>query len=250
MQIVIPLIKEDTTTNYGELRYALRSFVKFMPHDGVTIIGGLPNWINPKKVTHIPFTDDKQPKYREANIYLKIRYFIEKDKTGPEFIFANDDHFLLTHWNPLPPYPHKGSLRASLVMRSDLDPYRKTIGNTIRLLGDGALNLDVHAPMAMDPELFLRIFGKDAKDRNHAIQWGNTPYGYLFKSLYGQMHASYLSPDIKINEPITGGTGIHDTLVRLTDDIEFFSISDRAFNIEMAELLQILYPTKSEYELY
>src|SRR5579859_1994320 len=131
MDIVIPLI-ENTGNNHAELRFALRSFEMYLPHDRVYLIGYKPDWCN-DNIDWLPFRDDQQPKFREANIYLKVRYFIDKLqlKDHDDFIFCNDDYFLLRAWDSNPPYPNKGTLYDTIKSRVSFDPYRKTISNTI-----------------------------------------------------------------------------------------------------------------------
>lgn len=242
MDIVIPILAA-THNNYAELRFALRSFEKYMPHDDVVLIGAQPDWFNGKRA--FLFRDDPDPKYREANIFLKLQWYIRNHNDGGEFVYANDDHFLLTEWDGLPPYPTKGTIGQAMASRSDLDPYKKTIRNTVNLLGHGALNYDVHAPMSMDPRLFKDRFFEKEEGLPNKIVWKGKQWGYLFKTLYGQNFPHYAAGDNKINEP----TSAADTLTMVENGVyPFFSTSDKAFNMDMVDALLTLFPNPSRYE--
>lgn len=249
MDIVIPL-SEETGTNFAELRFALRSFELYLPHSHLVLVGGLPEWLWPAAkqnlLTHIAFVDSNDPKFREANIFLKVRHYIEKFNESDDFIFCNDDYYLTKEWNPFPPYPHKGTLRDCLKLRSTMDPYRKTISNTIQLIGSEIFNLDVHAPMCMHPELFKKVFGDRTKKEEYEkrlVKWA-TPYGFLFKTLYGCHHAikKEITKDVKFNL-------LKDVPTTLHPDVEFFSSNDPAYGPKLEKLLLKLYPKPSRYEL-
>lgn len=251
MDLVIPLLPASAN-NHTELRYALRSFEKFLPHDRLILIGGHPNWLVFDNVVNIPFRDDPQPPFREANIYLKIKYYVEKISKGDPFIFANDDYFLLAPWKADEPYPNKGSLSDAVKSRGELDPYRKTIKNTARLIGYDAPNLDVHAPMTVYPEIFSRVFGHSNAGKQaatqHPIQWG-TPFGFLFKSLYGQNFETLKSIDLKFNKPEEFNSWIAREPDSELSTAPFFSTNDPAITERtIDEVFEVLYPNMSRYE--
>ena len=131
MDIVIPLI-EWSVNNFSELRYALRGFEKHIHSiDKVYIVGPLlPEWA--QNVEHIFFKDDEDPRFREWNIYMKLMEY-GKDKNS-DFIYTNDDHFLLKRWDDFG-YNFKSSLKQTLNQKDYGDPYRKTILNTIDVIG-------------------------------------------------------------------------------------------------------------------
>lgn len=247
MDIVIPLV-EHTGNNFAELRFALRSYEKYMPHSRVIIVGpAIPEWMRESmqrgECDLCCFVDSSDPKFREANIFLKVRNYVEKVNDEDDFIFANDDYYLLREWNPLPPYPHKGKLSVNLFGRSNDDPYRKVIRNTIKLVGDDANNLDVHAPMVMNPKIFKRVFGDRSKPEEYAtriVDW-RTPFGFLFKTLYGQHFPDYPSVDIKFNL-------LRDVNEDVLADLPFFTTNDPACGAKLEEILTKLFPNPSRYE--
>lgn len=250
MDLVIPLL-EGSGNNYAELRYSLRSYEKYLPHDRLVLIGACPSWIdleNPN-VLYATFRDDPNPKYREANIFLKMKYYFMRIMDGHEHaecIFANDDYFLQAPYDPIP-FPYKGTLYECYSKRSQFDDYKTAIGNTIKILGGDALNLDVHYPMLMDKEIFIKVFG-DYKDlvaqSKNKIQW-TTPYGFLFKTLYGSRVAStsWSFADIKFNKAIDLLTYYNNEGLKYN-----FSTQDMALIEETEFIFEELYPIPSRYE--
>lgn len=244
MDIVIPL-HEWTGTDNAELRYAIRSFEKFMPADNIVLVGYQPKWI--KNVIHLPYRDDPSPYFREANIFLKLKLYIDKLNDAEDFIYANDDHFLLRAFDPTPPYPQKGALLDAFFARTADDPYRKTIDNTIKLGSNKQLNFDVHAPMLMNPKIFYESF--DIKENplvdKSRVDWSKK-YGYLLKTLYAaNKFSNYPTMDAKLNEPLT----LHNSLSNTLAQLPFFSCSDKAWNEVLENMLQRLFPDKSKYEI-
>src|SRR5690606_18188809 len=109
-----------------------------------------------------------------------------------EFLFFNDDHFLLAPWDPAT-FHYKRSLQESLSSRKVQDAYYRTLHNTIALLGGGN-NFDTHCPILYNKERFRRTVG--------TAPWYR-PYGFAIKSLYCHLNGIEGSryPDCKISRP-------------------------------------------------
>lgn len=239
MDIVIPLHEWSGTKN-AELKYALRSFEKFLPKtDRLILIGFKPDWIT--NATLIPFRDDPQPAFREANIFLKLQQYLKTiGSEQEEFIYTNDDHFLLKPFDPRPPYPHKGTLLESFNKRRPDDPYRKCIDNTIKITSNKLLDFDVHAPMLINSSIFTDVFARKR------VNWA-TKYGYLLKTLYAEGFRGYQVLDLKIMQ--ASDKDANEMLEELkAADLSFFTTSDQAFNPTMNLMLELLLPEKSKYE--
>ncbi len=110
MNILIPLGKGSTWEN-NELRYCLRGIVKHLTvWNQIVIIGEKPSWLKPDyRLLHVSFPEKHSAINKERNIHLKIMFAIEKGFVSTNFLFMNDDHFLLHDFQaPLFPFHHKG----------------------------------------------------------------------------------------------------------------------------------------------
>lgn len=206
-----------------ELRYCLRGIEKFIEDPEITIIGDLPVWI--KNVNHIPFKDNPELRFKERNIFQKLLLY------DHDFLFFNDDHFLLAPFNQ-DTYHYSGMLNEEL-----LDPgncFRQTIKNTLELWSP-IENYFRHAPMFIERGKLEMI-----KD----LDW-NKEWGYCIKSIYCYLHSieGEEYPDLKIRV-----LSLEPTIKRLIEGRPYFSTGNYAMNGEMTKVLSELYPIKSKYE--
>lgn len=240
MNIVIPLSPFNNTDN-AELKYALRGFEKYLPHTGITIIGReLPDWS--QGLSLIKFADVPDERFRDRNIMRKLLAYADAHRLD-DFIYANDDHFLLQQFNGHQ-IVRKGTLGEAVIGLKNTEPYKHTIENTMKYFGvnKGPLvggkdyyNYDVHYPCIMN-------WGHYTETVIYA-DW-TKPFGFMLKSIYYRVAwKSVLVEDFKINEPSTFEK-IKESLIGKS----FFSTSDKAFNAEMQKVLEYLYPVKSKYE--
>lgn len=242
MDIVIPLGSGSKHNNL-ELRYALRSieqYVSFSAFEGpgnIFIVGDRPEFIH--HVIHIQAYDTPESKWKEQNIFLKVMAAIDDPRLSDDFILFNDDHFLLEEFD-IEKVFFKGRLDFSLRQRTLHESYANTIRNTLQMYPN-SLDYDVHCPMVMNKDLFRAWVA-------HA-EW-HVPFGFSIQSLYGNGLAQKMGAqvfhheDCKIRTPMTPAE-IRGTIV----DWKFFSIGDEALNDNMKQVLQELYPNKSDYEL-
>lgn len=236
--IVIPL-GHGSRNNDMELRYCLRSIEKHLTGYGdIFIVGECPTWL--QNVIHIPFDEGIAPKTyeKERNIFNKIMAACADDRVSEWFLFMNDDHYLLDRYQArIFPYYHDSTLNCYKTVTE----YKHTIRNTIDHF-EGALvgNFDVHCPIVYKKELLYWAF----KLREPVPDWSKH-FGYCIKSTYCDINRIIGDKrhDLKINEPLTVGQIKH-----LIAGRSWFSIGDKAFNGEIRQVLQELYPKKSRYE--
>lgn len=202
-----------------ELRFCLRGIEKYVDQPEVILIGDKPHWF---KGSHIPFKDHSLTRYKSRNIYEKI-------KGHKNFLFFNDDHFLLQKWENK--YHYSGMLSDQLKKVNISGSYRKTIENTMDIFGD-LKNFDTHCP----------IYYESLNLEN--LDW-NISDGYCIKSIYCHLHGMEGEeyPDLKIR-----GLVYEEELRRLLKDRPYFSTGNLAMNKPMITILNELYPTKSIYE--
>jgi hypothetical protein len=225
MKIVIPLGPGSKWQN-NELRYALRSFEKHLSGvTGLLIIGDKPDWLNCES---IPFKDQSLGRHKERNIFDKVSAACKLIRDP--FLFANDDHFLLTDFDAgLFPNYYYGLLSDKKPAKGNT--YGRTIKNTRLFLGD-VRYFDIHCPIVIDPKQFQKI--------NSAIY--SKPYGYLMKTLYAYTSASMI-PAIPMADLKYSGDSVPPLDNRL-----WFSLGEHVSD-ETKELLAKLYPIKSRWEM-
>jgi hypothetical protein len=238
--IVIPLASNGFGSRYNniELKYCLRSIENHLfGYGDIFLIGHLPKWV--KNVIHIPATDEDRTWWKERNIYRKILLACEDPRVSEDFLFMNDDHFLLKDYvaREFPVY-YDGCVSDQ---RDRDDQYGVSVQNTIRAMRAAGYrdewNYDVHAPIVYNKILFKQMPGVPWEDR----------YGYCIKSLYqnwwGLVGVHY--PDLKINQPLPG-----QRINELITGRHWFSIGNKALDMGsgMVGVLEELYQKKSLYE--
>jgi hypothetical protein len=240
--IVIPLsapLGFGSRHNDIELKYCLRSIEKHLSGYGdIFLIGHKPKWVN--NIIHIPAEDEQRTWWKERNIYRKILLACEDPRVSDDFLFMNDDHFLLSRFGAKRfPYFFDGGTESHIGRE---DQYGNTVKNTFDALRMHVHHFDVHCPINYNKQMFkdLQLFDWDRK------------YGYCIKTLYmhywrprimGPIRGYY--PDLKINQPLPSSK-----IKELLTGRSWFSVGNKAFDIGggMEQVLQELYPNKSKYE--
>ncbi len=199
----------------SELRYSIRSAVKHIKNiRNIVIVGTCPTWI--RNVIHLPCKDiDPIP---DINIRNKILTACNSAIVSDDFLFMNDDHFILKPYDALTfPNYHKGDLKDSIEPRS-LDSYRIRLTNTYHQLkkkGFGTLNFDTHTPIIYNKQKFIKM--------TKLFDW-TVFEGLVIKSLYGNVYKlkSELMKDYKINSPsqIKEETQIFSTFPAISADMQ------------------------------
>lgn len=238
--IVIPLATGSTASRWGdntELRYALRGVEKYLRGVGeIFVIGKAPRWL--RNVTVIPATDHERTYYKERNIFNKIMLACQDSRVSEDFLFMNDDHFLLQEFEAGSfPYYYDGYL-STQAKRSD--PYGNTARNTALYLKFECVPFfDVHAPILYNKCKFPLVGRAD---------W-NKKYGYCIKTTY------CLTNGLFIDHPRTEVSDLKITGAMSTTQIKnaiagrpFFSTADNVRDGAMGAVMEELYPSRSKYE--
>lgn len=220
-----------------EIRYALRSMEKHLTDFGnVWIIGYCPDFL--KNVNHISYPDDQRCK--EANIYRKVLRACQQEDISEDFLFCNDDHFLLADFVTSQfPFYYRTNL-ASYAMRFKRgNRYRMAIVNAYRALkGKGySLNsFDLHCPILFNKKKYLDVMPRYDWDQKVT---------FIMKSMYANsiVIEGEKIADCKINAQISS-----DEIRAIIKGRKFFSMGNGAIGSAMREVLDELYPTPSKYE--
>lgn len=219
MKIVIPY----KDYRGPELKYTLRGIEKYIEDPEVTVIGDFPKWLD--GVTYIPFKDDPKLQFKERNIFQKL-LLVDHD-----FLFFNDDHFLLEPF-------YKNTYHYSGMLREDIlelgNSFRQTIKNTLDLYGV-IPNYFRHSPIFVERDKLEKLTARD---------W-EKPWGYCVKSIYCRVNnikgTDY--PDLKIRTYLS-----EHKIKNLIAGRPYFSTGNNAINSSMIKVLNDLYPTKSRFE--
>lgn len=235
--IVIPLGKGSHWRN-NELRYCLRSFEKYLSNIGdVIIVGELPDWIT--NVTHIEAKDNPDENFKERNIYEKILIACGYHGVSDDFLFANDDHILLSPFDINAfPYFFKEDLWEYAKRNLGNESYHRTLANTISYLvprGIEPRNFDTHVPIIYNKDKFLKL---------QQLNWDEIG-GYAIKSMYCNLNGvgGVYNEDVKC-----GSMGQDkEWLQARIGDKKYFSLTHYVAS-DMREILRELFPNKSKYE--
>lgn len=236
MDIIFPL-GVSSKWNDNELRYSLRSIQKHVTgYNNVWIIGQRPDFLT--NVHHIPFEDVSQNK--EANICRKVLRACQESSLSDDFLFFNDDHFILQDFvaDQLP-YYYKGDL-ISLANSPRRGIYYRAIRRTVRELqkrGFDTKHFDTHTPIIYNKQKFVDVMSQ--------YDW-DVRIGLTVKSIYcnSLRIEGTKEPDRKIN-----GLMMAQDVFEFIKDRKVFSIGDKALGPQMEIVLNTLYPTPSQWEM-
>jgi hypothetical protein len=216
---------------------SLRSIEEHISNvDKIVIVGHKPEWL--KDIYHIPCEDEHPCK--ETNIYKKILGACQDENVSEDFLFFNDDHFILQDFDANTfPYYYKGDL---FFILKKLPPYNKystcvhRTGHTLKNLGLGTKNFDTHTPIIYNKEKFKSIMPQ--------YDWSER-FSYVVKSLYANSLGieGVREPDCKIAD----SPSLEEFKNRIRER-KVFSIDNAAINDSLHQLFKELYPNPSRWE--
>lgn len=220
-----------------EIKYSLRSIEKHLTgYRNIWIIGYLPDFL--QNVNHIQLPDEHPCK--ETNIYRKILRACQEERISDDFLFFNDDHFLMQNFEaPNFPFFYKSDLRESSKRMRYGNRYKKAIDNAYRALhasGHDTKSFDTHTPMIYNKANFIKVMP--------GYDW-NAKISFVVKSMYANSIKieGIREPDCKINNQISS-----EEIKELISSRKVFSMGDGAIGNKMLNVLEELYPVASKYE--
>jgi hypothetical protein len=206
-----------------ELRHSLRSLVN-LPHGKVWLAGHKPEWAT--GVEHIK-TSRKPGAHVDAK--TNLRAACEHPDVSEEFIYFNDDFFVMQPFDQLP-VMHRGPLSGVGGMAT---AYQRAIKKGLAILRskgiEEPLMYDLHAPMTVTKAGMLE-----------ALDVARTDSMLQERTLYGNLN------DV-------GGDKHHNFKVHRQDrgwhSWPFLSTNDHTFRtLPVGEYIRGRFPTQSEYE--
>lgn len=222
----------------NELRYSLRSIQKYLNGFGkIFIVGECPEWIT--GIVHLPCQDI--PKRKEWSIMNKIMCACNSELVSNDFIFFNDDHFLL---KPVDVADINYWYSCSLVQKAIISngPNKSKAVNTMEVIDPESPFYDIHTPMIYNKQEFRKIM------LNPAINWHEKDY--LVKTLYANM-SSLDSVDVYRRHMKDCKISVRMGYDMIRDKIKdrvVFSIGPAAVKADLKRVLNELYPDQSIYE--
>lgn len=228
---VVYLLGTGSKWEDNEIRYSLRSLEMYgRNYENVYIIGCKPSFLN-DTIIHIPMDDVHTNKQR--NIHEKLLTASNDTRISKEFVFMNDDYFLLqNYWFEKEYFYHRSLIESFNITRPN--KYSKHIFATMKLLQDfEKKNFDSHYPFVLN-KYFYRTIAKK-------IDW-NVEIGYLTRTLY----LYHLKQKVK-------WTSKSDCLVHKPNqdfpNQQIVSVSTNGLTDNIKLFLELKYPNKSKYEI-
>lgn len=143
LDVVIPY--RDSGTD--ELKYALRS-LKNIPHRNVFICGDKPDWVSDEVIC---LTKHGYGVNAQHDAELNLRLALTDVRLSNQFIFMNDDFYILKPITSLPDY-QTGTIRELIRRRQSAQfiTYCQALEKTLSFVGPDALSFELHVPAIMD----------------------------------------------------------------------------------------------------
>lgn len=233
MDIVYTLSKNY---NSEELRYSLRS-LENLPHDRVFVVGGCPRWL--KNVIHIP-TEQAGTKYKNTTANIKI--VCNDDRVSANFIYMNDDFFILepikSPTKELNLYNDKVSAVLDKLGKHNTapTPYMRGMRETAELVKSlgivEPLSYELHIPFIFNKKKFLKMLELDGINKINCLHK---------RSLYGNLYLKGGNTQRDVKTFLNEGFAPKKTGKFLScDDGGFFGLHYFLFN---------KFPNKCKYEI-
>lgn len=250
----------------NELRYSLRSMQKYLTNMGnVFVVGTSPDFLHTNRIIidyemnevsytgnrgigiggriksstqlfHIPATDHPTEK-KEVRLYRKIMKACRDERITENALLCYDDNFLLQP-NDADTFPnyYEGDLELYYNRVQRKGTHKRCIANTISILGGSAKMFDVHCPIRINRNLFIRD--------TSCLGWQQRD-GYLIKSTYANLSGVVGTEcrDTKINHP----DGTLAEYRQMITDKPWFSVGDNMNWPSLQELMNELYPEPSQW---
>lgn len=231
---IVYIVGNGSKWSDNELRLSLRSLEKNLVNGKkIWIVGHKPDWL--QDVDHVPMADSYNAP--DKNIAAKLLAAAETKAISPNFLYMNDDIFLLQTLDlkAKPEYYHRNELNST---RTDLygDMLRAShIAHEKRELEP--LNFDNHIPIVINKTKLKKAFA--------AFDWEQSERGYATKSMYCNFNkiAGVQAEDVKINKALD-----KQEIEQKTHEQQWLSVSDAALNKELKAYLFDLFPNISAYE--
>ena len=227
----------------NELRYSLRSIDKYgINIDRVFIVGTKPDFVN-NTIHYIPCGDPYPRKHK--NILHKVIKAITTSDIGRHFLISSDDHFYVreTDFANLPVYYRNEEIPASY-KADKMNNYTRSLLDTRALLkkyGFPIYQTNPHCNTHFRTDYYER--NKHIFDEAFALE-----YGGELNCIMGNIFIANGAVPTPFNDSKLTKARTNAELKERLQDIECFSIGDKALKWGIQDYLTELFPHKSKYE--
>jgi hypothetical protein len=215
-----------------ELRYSIRSVLKFFPDAEIWVIGGKPGWY---VGNHIP-VNQNSVKYN--NVKNNIEKLLSDERIDDSFVYMNDD-FYLTNMPDFSQSYHRGTIKTYLEESAEFFQkhlYRKLIARAHnklkKFMSDEPLNYELHIPILISKSRLKNSYSR--------LEVWRSFYGNYYKIggkeiLDCKLYPNNISDGINLNNFID-------------DHSPFLSSNDNTFKFILDNYLADAFPNKSALE--
>jgi len=236
---VVYVLGSGSEWNDNEIRYSIRSFVKYFADlRNIVIVGQMPVWA--KNVIHIPWPDN--PDYNtDQRLIDKLIQACKDRRVSNRFLFCSDDKLLLDNCQ-MSDF-NGGHFGDITEVEKPSDWQNIVYATKAELIKRGLPYKDYNKPHAIQPidkREYLRVMAKwdwDKKEYTGCNIYQNS--SEIFK---GELiRKSHLRLKALVN---------HAKLILALDGMKSMNYTAKALNIVVQETLDVLLPERTIYEIY
>jgi hypothetical protein len=225
------VVGKNSLWENNELKFSLRSAERHLKFNKVFIIGYKPPYLNEKAI-HIFAPDNTGHKY--TNVAAKIKFLLGDERIPEEFIFMNDDFFLLKDYDPVPYFFNK-------TIRDWIEHYPFNKGRYYKEIK----KLGLAFPEGKYFELHFPIVYKKAKAKA-VIEKYKMELTLMLRSYYCNEYMGEISP---LEESRDYKIYTDSKIAPVFESAPFVSSTNQiALSGEFKSKLLLRFPKKSKYE--
>lgn len=205
-----------------ELRYSIRSVLKYFSSASVWVVGGKPLWYSGNYIE----VKDSGNKFKNINSCYKN--IIDNDNISNDFVLMNDDFFILSNTDNYKHYD--GLLEDKIINHSSIygnSSYARALRGCLKALKSqgihNPLNYDVHTPMTFNKANLAKVIDLSLAPR----------------SMYGNM---FINDGLEMKD-----VKIYKNSIDINLNNDFISTEDNSFNL-IKDRLDLLFPNPSIFE--
>jgi hypothetical protein len=215
-----------------ELRYSIRSVLKFFPDADIWLVGGKPSWYVGNYIR------SRQGSSKYGNVRDNIEKLLKDERIGPSLVYMNDD-FYLTDMPDFSQNYHRGTIKSYLDESMECCEryiYRRLVSRAHyklkKFMSDEPLNYELHIPILISKEHL----------KNSYLKFD------VWRSFYGNYYkiGGKEILDCKFYlDNIADGINLNDFIKQHSP---FLSTNDNTFEFVLNNYLAEMFPEKSRLE--